>query len=682
MSRAVLEIEADVTGLRAAFLSAREESRRVHDAFIEDARRAGTVQRAMWRSVQKQALEALAAVREEEERTTAQLEALAARRRALAESEKTHRSGSARETADHAGRAEDAITRNHERASSRRKKVTEDEARHAMRAARDIEKAWREHGRNAGGRAWEIASQAGSQVLGDARSERERVAITERLTGNAMYQAGATRGDVATATRSIQRFAAVHNMDETEIARALAASQTEFSVLGDRTTSRAERNQALGRFLETTRLARDTGNDMGEFGRLQGLFADTRLAPQTQRQLLLYAAGAAQRGAIEVGAITREAMPAMRAQIGRAIEGAQRNGTDPQEAARTAFIEMMAELEIARSAGETPRAAGNAIASVSNALASRLTQSRLLTNIREDLGDRSTLERRLFEADPEHHGEKRLKREYQNALNLVTVVGEEGLGMGEFMNLTRGGGQGNPMSLLSNQRRVLGELLNADASGRRGYTRVRDLMDVERTALSERDVTRGGELFGRDTLGELEGNRARRGLELTDPALSRTVSSLDRFAAEHPLLAPVASGVGSLVGDKLVRGVGARLGGLLSPRTVGGAGGALRYLGPVGAFMGTFFGTDALTGANTSAASARYGSRDAIDGGSDAAMIRAHREAGGGSVGQEAALRAMQDAVARGVERGMQQAHVTATIDPHDAAHAASSNASARSLPR
>ena len=30
-------------------------------------------------------------------------------------------------------------------------------------------------------------------------------------------------------------------------------------MLGDRTTSRAERNQSLGRFLETTRLARDTG---------------------------------------------------------------------------------------------------------------------------------------------------------------------------------------------------------------------------------------------------------------------------------------------------------------------------------------------------------------------------------------------------------------------------------------
>ena len=44
MGRAILEIDGDISGLRAAFLSAREESRGASQAIIEDSRRAGVVQ--------------------------------------------------------------------------------------------------------------------------------------------------------------------------------------------------------------------------------------------------------------------------------------------------------------------------------------------------------------------------------------------------------------------------------------------------------------------------------------------------------------------------------------------------------------------------------------------------------------------------------------------------------------
>lgn len=662
-NRATLEIDGDISGLRAAFSAAREDSRRTSQALIEDSRRAGEVARAMWRSVQKQAVEALKAVRDAEESATSKSEEFAQRRKKVFEEETNYRTSAARGNADEAASSEERVTRSHEQGVARRKRATDDEARHAARAARAMQREWTRRGERAGGAAFQVLSQAGGQVLGDARSERERLAVTERLTGSAMFQAGARRVDVADATRTIQRFAADNGMDESEIAQALNAAQTEFSVLGDRTTSRGDRGRNLNRFLETARLARDTGNDVGEFARLQGLFSDTRIDNTTQRQLMLYAAGAAQRGAIEVGSITREAMPAMRAQLGAAIERARRSGGDPQAAARDAFVEMMSELEVARSAGENPRAAGNAIRDVSNALRSNTTQQNMLGNLRRSLGQNSALERTLFEADPAHRGQMRLRDQYTNALNLTTAFGEAGLGMTEFVNLTRGGGHGNPMSLLSNQRRVLGELLNADATGRKGYMRVRDLMNVRETALSEDDVRRGAEVFGGDTAAELAGNRARRGLGLTEHQVSGTVSAIDRFAAEHPMLAPLASAATSLAGEKAFQAIGGKLGGLLGPGGARAPGGLLgRVAGPVGAFFSTL-----LTPSN--AGEEPY---------SDRAMIRAHGEAGGGRSGTEAALRAMQQAVSQGVREGMQQARVNATVTPHDAAHAASNNAGSR----
>jgi hypothetical protein len=304
----------------------------------------------------------------------------------------------------------------------------------------------------------------------------------------------------------------------------------------------------------------------------------------------------------------------------------------------------------------------------------------MLQNIRTRMGRNSELERALFETDPTRRGHMRLKDQFTDALALTEEFGRVSGNNSElFQNVFAGGGHGNPQSLLANQRRILGNLLNTDAEGKTGVRRTRELM--RGSSLTEADLQRGAAVFGGDTQAELAGNRARRGLELTDPAVVGAVSSLDRFAAEHPMLAPAVSALGSMGGEKLMRWVGGRMGGAMTPKAIG-TGGALRYLGPVGAFIGTLFGTDSLSGQNIAAGRARAGSREAVDGGSDAAMIRAHREAGGGSAGQEAAIRAMQDAVERGVQRGMQQARVTATLETHDAAHASSQGASSRSVPR
>lgn len=666
MGRAVLEIDGDMSGLRAAFLEAREDSRRTSEAIIEDSRRAGVVMRAMWRSVQKQATEALAAVRKEEERTTARSEELAERRRRVVETEAGYRTSAFRTAADETIAAEDNATRAHVQGAARRKRATEDTARAAVRAAEQVHRAWTRAGERTGGQVFEAATQAGGQVLGEARSERERLATTERSVGSALYQAGGRRSDVVEATRALQRFAADNNMDETELASALNAAQTEFSVLGDRNTSRADRGRNLNRFLETSLLARNTGNSPGEMARLSGLFGQSGLDAGTQRELMLEAAGLAQRGSIETGSITREAMPAITARIGQAMShlGANATPEQRQRAARDAFVQSMAEIEVARGTqGTSAREAGNVLRNTNVDLRSNVKQEKMLQNIRTRMGRNSELERALFEADPTRRGHMRLRDRFTDAMSFTEEFGRVAGNNSElFQNIFAGGGHGNPQGLIANQRRILGNLLNSDAQGKTGVGRVRELM--QGSALTQADVNRGAEIFGGDTAAELAGNRARRGLGLTEPGVTGTVSALDRFAAEHPLLAPLASAGMSLAGEKAFQAIGGRLGGLFGAKGGGGAPGGLlgRVAGPVGAFFSTL-----LTPSNA-------GER-AHD---DRAMIRAHTEAGGGRMGTEAALHAMQDAVERGVQRGMQQARVTATVTPQAAAHAASEAAGSR----
>ncbi len=674
MGRAVLEIDGDITGLRAAFLSAREESRGASSAIIEDSRRAGVVQRAMWRSVQQQALAALAAVRAEEERSTSRSTELAARRQRVAGDETAARGAAARETGQQTGDAEDEITRKHAEGVSRRKRATDDEARHAVRTARqtarEMERTQRRataEGRAAGGRVFEAGAQVTGQVLGEARTERERYALAERLTGSALYQAGGNRREVVSTTRALQGFAADHGMDVAELANAVNVAQTEFSVLGNRNTDGRTRNIRYNRFLDLMLLGRNTGNNVTEFGRLSALLSQSGMDETAQRAMLLEAAGLSQRGAIEVGAVTREAMPSITARLGAAMGRLGSNATreERQTAARDAFRQAMAEIEVARGTqGTSAREAGNVMRNVNVALGSDVVQEKALQNIRARLGRNSELEQALFEADPTRRGHTRLRSQYTDALSFTEAFGRvQGNDAQLFQNIFAGGGHGNPLSLLANQRRLLGNLLNADAEGKTGLMRVRELL--QGSALTEGDVQRGADIFGSDTTSELARDQARRNRALTGDNTAGAVSAIDRFAAEHPMLAPIATAATSVLGRKVFESIGGRLGGgLLTSGGARAAGGLLgRIAGPVGAFLSTV-----LTPSN--AGEQPYDER---------AMIRAHNDAGGGRMGAEAAMRAMQQAVAQGVRDGMQQARVTATVTPHDAAHATSNAASSRS---
>ena len=646
MARAILSLEGDPAQLRSVLSGLRQDSRTTAEAVRGDFQKMGDAASQAYRRMAAAAARNRAKLVEEEQKITDAVSSGAARRRAVAEAEGNYRTNAMRQAETAAVRAEQQSTAVTVRESRRRMQALRSEASERQRIARE----WGRRGEAAAGRIM----GAGSQIYGMVTGERPRAASIQRSVGNAIYQAGGNFSDVQATTGAVQRFARQRGLDATELAAALQSAQTEFSVLGNARTSAADRNRNLEQFLGAAALGQSTGNDVGEFTRLAGLFNDSGITGNEQRQMLLFAAGAAQRGAVEVGGVTREAMAAMRSLMGQAASRARREGTDPVAAMQREFRQAFAEVEVARSSGETPRGGGNAMASLTRALGSNIVQDKLLNNIQQYRAispeQRNQLMTRLFEADPGRRGHQRLRTTMQNPLAFIEAFGAAGLDQAAFMNLTRGGGQGNPLSLLENQRRVVGSLLNTDAEGRSGLTRVREIMNTG--ALSEADVQRGEGIFTQDRQAQLNKEQEARSMALTDntSAIVRLTESLNRTAAENPMLAPFAELGAEVVGSRVGRAAGTLLGGV---RRGGAAIGGL------------------LAGAATLLTPSNAGEAAV----SEQELIRRHEAAGGGRVGSEAArlamgggaadLVAIRNAVRDGAREGLSSATVRVTADPH-----------------
>lgn len=595
MSTATLIVTADTSGLVAAFSDATKAAAAAEKAIVKGAEDASKKAADSYRKSQRafvsaqrsmvvEAQRAVAAeVKAEQQRARAARMSADARKKAeteatrVAREEAQKRGLSAEQEARVKQNALEKYTRLYETEERRQTAATEREAAKRRQAMQRSFNEWRSYrvqeGRQGEANVGRMASAAGGAVsgavgvagnaIGMIREARATRATAERSVGGALYQAGGSRADVVRSMGTITRFAQAERIPTEDIAAALNASQTEFSTLGNASTSSAERDTRLASFLQTVELARSTGNDVSEFGRLSGLFQSQGFDPALQRQLLLYSAGAAQRGAVEVGSITRQSMPAITARMGTAMARARTEGRDPQQAAVAEYREALAELEVARGTqGSTPRLAGQAMQSITQRLGGTVTQDNLRTNIRTSLGANSALERQLYEADPARSGQMRLRSQYTNAIDLVGAFGAQGLTSQQFMNITGGGGHGNPLSMLANERRTLGGLLNADAQGETGIAKVLALRDPS-SALTEADVTRGRDLFKGDEQSRLAGLEETRLNALTNNSASvdRLTESIDRLNASNPLLAmaaPVAgAGLAGLLGAKITAGIGA-----------------------------------------------------------------------------------------------------------------------------
>lgn len=558
MARAILSLEGDPAQLRSVLSGLRQDSRTTAEAVRGDFQKMGDAASQAYRRMASAAARNRAKLVEEEQRITDAVSSGAQRRRAVAEAEGNYRTNAMRQAETAAVRAEQQSTAVTVRESRRRTQALRSEANERQRIARE----WGRQGERFANGAMGVGSQIYSAVTG----ERPRAASIQRSVGNAIYQAGGNFSDVQNTTGTVQRFARDRGLDATELAAALQSAQTEFSVLGNARTSAADRSRNLEQFLGAAALGQSTGNNVGEFTRLAGLFSDSGINGQQQRQMLLYAAGAAQQGAVEVGGVTREGMSAMRSRMGAAAARARRSGADPVAAMQQEFRQAFAEVEVARSSGETTRAGANAMASLTRALSAPVVGDKLRNNIQQYRGitaeQRTQLNAALFENDPQRRGQQRLRTAMQNPLAMISAFASAGIDQGTFMNLTRGGGHGNPLSLLENQRRVVGSLLNTDADGNSGISRVRRLMDTG--ALGEADVRRGEGIFTQDRQAQLNKEQESRSIALTDntTAVVNLTESLNRASAENPFIAPVAAAAGGGIVSRLGGYAGRALGGI------------------------------------------------------------------------------------------------------------------------
>lgn len=399
-----------------------------------------------------------------------------------------------------------------------------------------------------GGLAAAGAAANAAPAIHDAiQGARQSRASTERELGLALYQAGANRGEVRTRMARLSEFARAEGIDAGELARAANASQTEFSTLAGPTEG--DRGAAFENFLRTARFARDTGNDLSATTRLQGFFTQQQLGAPMTDQLMRFAAGAAQNGSVEMGDAIEQALGAITSRI--ATAQAQAGGTLSLEARRQitadTFRQTFSELQVEASAGMTARSGGNAMARASQALAGSNVQSKVLNNIANSRDLTDTQRTQLREALFERGGDGRQRLRSTNVVDVMSsfqrVMGNNSL---LFSNIFAGGGHGNAQSLLSNQRGALGNLLNADASGRSGLDRLRALQE---STLSDADIARGRDIFANDTQADLTRNEESRLSALTQNTgvvgeLSNRVASL---SAQFPMLtAAVAANGGAL----------------------------------------------------------------------------------------------------------------------------------------
>jgi hypothetical protein len=698
MASAVLLVAVEgAQQARRAFDGLRGEARRAQQGMTADARQAaqarGRAEGDEVREAQRQ-FRALQQARQRAAREATQAALRSARDRAAAERQATRDMDRAvRDGARAAAAAQREQTRVQRGEAQARRRIEADEVRDAARNARAIFLARRnaereataaterERRRRAGaaeqrergllrgagvegasglglaggalaaGRAVVSYAVSGAEALHEQRqAARATRAQTERTLGGALFQVGADRPDVQRAMGTLTAFAQAHGMNSGDLASAINAAQTEFSSLapgaGETVQTRLEG------MLRSSQRLRNMGMDVGEGLRLQGLFAQAGMDTGAQDFALRYAAGASQRGAIEAGAVTREAMTSVVQRMSQATSRLGPGATPEQRVAaqRAAFMQSFAELEVARSAGLSPRAAGNALASVNGALASTATQERMFTNIassRELSAAQRTQLGALFATD--RGGHHALRAEYQDALrfseSFARIVGDN---PGALQNVFRGGGHGNPQALQANWRTVMGAMLTTDASGRAAHERVRDLMS-DQTALTENDIARGERVFGGDEQAQLTANEETRNAALTENTseLHAFSDRLAQYMAAHPVEAQFG-GTGVSAAHMALNEHSTAESRRSARWWAGGAAFALPWMAPL-------------------AAAAGYVGRAVAEGGP---ATPARGQVAPAHVPEWLAP-ALERAVASGMLRAAPQMQVTATVNPTDAAHAA-----------
>jgi hypothetical protein len=640
---AILRLGADPADVRRAFGALQGDARKINAQLNRDARAAAADRmRALRQEQTEHQRSAAASVRA---RQKAEQDAT----RAVANEAKKRERAEAAALAG-AKRTRDQYYKSLEQSEQRATRVTEREAlartRAHQRTVREVQAA---AGRLIAGAASLGAASAGT-VHAMVQGARERRASTDRTLNQALYQAGAGAQGAAADRAQIHAFALANRMDSAALAGGLNVMQTEFSSLGNSRTSDRDRTRNIDRALQTALLARDTGQDVGEVMRVSGLLENAGIRGGANRAALLGLTGMAQRGAIELRSVSREAMAPMMSRMHQAQQGLlQRNphATEAEQAEvqRAAAMQSFAEIEVARSQGATPRRFARVMAQLGTELQGSNRQHMLLGNINRshDLNDAERSElRRMFD----DHGQ--LREQFQSGLGFAAAVHQiTGGNEAKMRNVFSGGGHGNPMGLQTNWRDAIAMM----GSGNEEVNRM--IRGVGRD-FTEEDVRRGAALFGNDDQSQLTKNQEEREQALVGNTSAITELS-NRFAAwtaSNPLTAGLAPGIAAAVLPSLGKAAGggvlpaiARMGGIAA--------------GAVGAGAATVAGlAGGIVGIGTG-----VGLTKVMDSGT--------RHGVPGLATTEGNEITLFNIIRNAIRDGISSATVTATVAPHDAAHAA-----------
>jgi hypothetical protein len=464
-------------------------------------------------------------------------------------------------------------------------------SREQQREQRRRANAWGQRASSAVTGAIGVGSTLHSQI----QDAQQRRATSERNAEIAFRGGGATISETRDRVARLQAFARENRMSFDDLATAAQASQGQFSTLQG--SNEQERGAALERFLSAALFARNSGNNVAEVTRLQGFFAQQNFSSSTQDALLRFAAGAANRGSVELGNMTREALMPITQRINTAQSQLGPGATQAQrdQVAVDTFRQSVAELQVEALGGASARRSGMALSSAAQFLADPSRQSKMLTNIQNahSINDqqRRALIGALFQTDRQGNRTLRSTNPLEVVESFQRVIGNNPLAL---QNIFAGGGRSNPQSLLVNQRNALAQLMSLDGDAR---SRVRGLMDPS-VSLTEEDLRQGADLYGNDRLARLTGNEETRLSALTDntSALTRLSDALSNFQASNPILSTaggtaagaLASGGAGLLAGKLggTALAGTAMSGLaaIAPWVAGGLGAAAAGVGVGEAF--------------------------------------------------------------------------------------------------
>lgn len=621
MSRAVLEIAADTSGIEAAFGRIRTEAVRI-EALVRSTTRsaAGEQTRSYRESARTQANEArrgaaasereahravLAFVRGEEQRRRAAQLTTAARERAesdatrIAQDEARKRGLSAEQEARVRMTALQRYTREFEREERRQTNIARNEERQRARATgagggADARSEARGRMRSGAGQVAASGFAAAQQYHGMVQDARRSRAEADRALRFAISGADntATEASISASRDTVRAFARREGIPYEEAVESLRQGQEAGSILERQGSESSE--QALQRALRSVSEARAFGTDAGGYLTAQGRLRAAGLSGDALTQAVRYAATAANAGAIEVGTLMQQGLPgATRLMSQRVNElGPQATEAQRQQAMLNAFRESVATQEVAAAAGGTSRQTSNTLATLSNFLATPARQQQVLTNLQHEVqatartpeGERRRAalqslyqgENALFERDPTRSDPNAMRlRQGVSAIELSSrVAAAMGGDSARAANIFAGGGTGNAQALLSNMRDLMTLM-----GGERGRS-IREMM--ARREYTQDDVSRREETLRNDELSRIIRSEEEGRNALTDNTdkLKLLSDKIQDFMASHPGVAAVAgqapgilAGLGGLItgGMALLRTRGAQVAATLTEGAAGAA---------------------------------------------------------------------------------------------------------------